>query len=89
VTSLGPKQRGRAELDPALAEWADVLVTDSLTQVHAYQPPFVLEGSRRMDRLVSLGSVIEGSSPGRAQPGEVTLSAPSAWPAPRSTFWPR
>jgi alanine dehydrogenase len=36
VTSLGPKQRGRAELDPALAERADVLVTDSLAQVRAY-----------------------------------------------------
>ncbi len=73
VTSLGPKQRGRAELDPAPAERADVLVTDSLAQVRAYQPPFVLEGSRHMDRLVSLGSVIEGRSAGRAQPGEVTL----------------
>ena len=43
-----------------------------VNQMRAYQPRFVLEGSRHMGRLVSLGSVIEGGSAGRAQPGEVT-----------------
>jgi ornithine cyclodeaminase/alanine dehydrogenase-like protein (mu-crystallin family) len=73
VTSLGPKQQGRAEFGAALAARADVLVTDSLAQAHGYQPPFVLDGTPQMDRLVSLGSVIEGAAPGRTGPGQVTL----------------
>jgi len=73
VTSLGPKQRGRAEFGTALAGRADVLVTDSMAQAHAYQPPFVLDGTPHMGRLVSLGSVLEGTAPGRTDPGQVTL----------------
>jgi ornithine cyclodeaminase/alanine dehydrogenase-like protein (mu-crystallin family) len=73
VTSLGPKRQGRAEFGAALAERADVLVTDSLAQAHGYQPPFVLDGTPHMDRLVSLGSVLEGSMPGRIDSGQVTL----------------
>jgi len=73
VTSLGPKQQGRAEFGAALAARADVLVTDSLAQAHAYQPPFVLDGTPHLDRLISLGSVIEGTAPGRTGPRQVTL----------------
>lgn len=73
VTSLGPKQKGRAEFGAALAARADVLVTDSLAQAHAYRPPFVLDGTPHLDRLISLGSVIEGTAPGRTGPGQVTL----------------
>jgi ornithine cyclodeaminase/alanine dehydrogenase-like protein (mu-crystallin family) len=73
VTTLGPKQQGRAEFGADLAERADVLATDSVAQVRSYQPPFVLSGTPHMDRLVSLGSVIEGSSQGRVSPGQVTL----------------
>lgn len=73
VTTLGPKQQGRAEFDVALAERADVIITDSVAQAHAYQPPFVLEGTGQMRRLASLGSVIEGTTPGRSHPQQVTL----------------
>jgi ornithine cyclodeaminase len=73
VTSLGPKQRGRAEFGTALAGRADVLVTDSLAQAHGYQPPFVLDGTPHMGRLTGLGAVIEGAVPGRTDPGQVTL----------------
>jgi ornithine cyclodeaminase/alanine dehydrogenase-like protein (mu-crystallin family) len=73
VTTLGPKQQGRAEFDALLAERADVIVTDSLAQAHAYQPPFVLDGTAQMQRLVSLGSVLQGTSPGRSHPQQVTL----------------
>ncbi len=73
VTSLGPKQRGRAEFGTDLAARAGLLVTDSLAQAHAYQPPFVLDGTPHMDRLVSLGSVLEGTAPGRTGPGQITL----------------
>jgi ornithine cyclodeaminase len=73
VTSLGPKQQGRAEFGTALAARADVLVTDSVAQAHAYQPPFVLDGTPHMGRLASLGSVLDGTAPGRTDPGQVTL----------------
>ena len=38
VTTLGPKQQGRAEFGLDLAEAASLLVTDSLDQIGAYDP---------------------------------------------------
>lgn len=46
ITSLGPKQHGRSEFGPDLAERADVIATDSLGQARAYKPPFCLAGTR-------------------------------------------
>jgi ornithine cyclodeaminase/alanine dehydrogenase-like protein (mu-crystallin family) len=63
VTTLGPKQRGRAEFDLGLAEKADLLVTDSVAQTRAYDPPFVLADTPAADRLVSLGAVLTGKQP--------------------------
>lgn len=73
VTTLGPKQQARAEFDAALAEQAEVIVTDSVAQARAYQPPFVLEGTRHMDRITSLGSVLDGRCDGRTRSDQVTL----------------
>ncbi len=42
VTTLGPKQVGRAEFGPDLVARADVAVTDSVAQSSAYDPPFIL-----------------------------------------------
>jgi alanine dehydrogenase len=50
-----------------------VIATDSLGQARAYKPPFCLAGTRHMDRMVSLGAVIEHASPGRTAAAEVTL----------------
>lgn len=61
VTTLGPKQLGRAEFGLDLAEAAAVLVTDSPDQIGAYDPPNVLAGTPHEARLVSLGSVRAGS----------------------------
>ncbi len=60
VTTVGPKQRGRAEYGPDLLAIADVIVTDSLTQIDAYDPPNVLVDTPYRDRLVSLGAVRAG-----------------------------
>lgn len=60
VTTLGPKQQGRAEFGLDLAEAATVLVTDSLEQIGAYDPPNVLIGTHHEHRLVSLGAVRAG-----------------------------
>jgi len=60
VTTLGPKQQGRAEFGLDLAEAASVVVTDSLDQIGAYDPPNVLIGTHHEHRLVSLGAVRAG-----------------------------
>ncbi len=57
VTTLGPKQQGRAEFGLDLPEAASLLVTDSLEQMGAYNPPNVLVGTPHQGRLTSLGAV--------------------------------
>lgn len=79
VTTLGPKQQGRPEFDLALAERADLIVTDSVAQAYAYRPPFVLEGTATMDSLVSLGAVIDQTSSGRSGQDELTLFGWAGW----------
>ena len=63
VSTLGPKLEGRAEFGPELADWADVLVTDSVQQVEAYDPPFVLAGTPAAGRLPGLGDLVTGRTP--------------------------
>jgi ornithine cyclodeaminase len=60
VTTLGPKQQGRAEFGLDLPAIAAMIVTDSLAQIDAYDPPNVLVGTPQRDRLVSLGAVRVG-----------------------------
>lgn len=62
VATLGPKQVGRAEFDVALPAGASVVVTDSLAQIDAYDPPNILAGTPHADRLMSLGAVRAGGS---------------------------
>ena len=62
VTTLGPKQRGRAEFGLDLRAAAGLLVTDSLAQIDAYDPPNILVGSPHRGRLVSLGAVRAGQA---------------------------
>jgi len=63
VTTLGPKQRGRAEFGLDLPGAASLLVTDSLDQIGAYHPPNILAGTPHHRRLVSLGAVRAGEVP--------------------------
>lgn len=60
VTTVGPKQVGRHEFPLGLADWGELLVTDSLAQLAAYDPPSVLAGTAHATRLVSLGAVLAG-----------------------------
>lgn len=62
VSTLGPKQRGRAEFGPDLADAAALLVTDSPAQIAAYDPPNVLAGTSAERRLVSLGALRAGAA---------------------------
>ena len=61
VTTLGPKQQGRAEFGPELIDRADLVVTDSVAQTRAYDPPFILDGTPQHDRLISLGAALSGN----------------------------
>jgi ornithine cyclodeaminase len=72
VSTLGPKQQGRAEFGPDLAAAAAVVATDSLAQLDAYDPPSVLAGTPQRERLVSLGALRAGQA-GRPGPGEIRV----------------
>jgi ornithine cyclodeaminase/alanine dehydrogenase-like protein (mu-crystallin family) len=73
VTTLGPKQVGRAEFGPDLIARADVAVTDSIAQTEAYDPPFILSGTPQQERLVNLGAVLAGDAKGRTAPDETVI----------------
>ncbi len=72
VTTVGPKQQGASEFGLDLVEAAQVVVTDSLAQLHAYHPPSMVATSSHADRFVSLGAVAANTTPGR-QHDELTL----------------
>lgn len=72
VTTLGPKQQGRAEFGVDLPAIAAMIVTDSLSQIDAYDPPNVLVGTSQRDRLVSLGAVRAGEV-ARPEPDGISL----------------
>jgi ornithine cyclodeaminase len=72
VTTLGPKQRGRAEFGLDLPAAAALLVTDSPQQIDAYDSPNVLVGTPHRERLVSLGAVRAGEA-ASPFPGGISL----------------
>lgn len=65
ITTLGPKQVGRAEFGPELVATCDLAFTDSVAQISAYDPPNILVGTPQEHRLISLGAVLAGDAPGR------------------------
>jgi len=69
LTTLGPKTLFRHELPPALAERADVVVTDSRAQAAARAESHIFDPST----MTELGAVLAGAAPGRTSPGEVTV----------------
>lgn len=73
VTTLGPKQREASEFGLDLVEAASVVVTDSLAQLHSYDPPSIVTTSRHAERVKSLGAVVAQPSTGRRDDSEITL----------------
>jgi ornithine cyclodeaminase len=71
VTTVGPKQLQRAEFGPDLPARARLVATDSIPQLNAYEPPAVLAGQP----VISLGAIVSGEHPGRADTDAVTLYA--------------
>lgn len=73
VTTLGPKQRGRAEFAPELVTDADQVVTDSLAQLNAYDPP-AIAGSHPGLEIDELGALVAGAVVPRRRGRRVFLS---------------
>jgi ornithine cyclodeaminase/alanine dehydrogenase-like protein (mu-crystallin family) len=71
VTTVGPKQAGCAEFGPDLPARADLIVTDSLPQLRAYDPPALLASTP----AVPLGAVLAAEHPGRTHADAVTIYA--------------
>ncbi|WP_079175006.1 ornithine cyclodeaminase family protein [Streptomyces malaysiense] len=69
VTTLGPKTVSRHEVPAALADRADVLITDSLAQAAGYTEPHIFPAHRMID----LGAVLAGAATGRTSPDEITV----------------
>lgn len=66
LSTLGPKQQGRAEFDLGLPSSASLLVTDSVAQIEAYSPPNLLHGTAHESRLVELGALLSETEHGKA-----------------------
>jgi alanine dehydrogenase len=69
VTTLGPKAVSRHEVPAALAERADVILTDSPAQLAAYPEPHLFAG----EPVVGLGAVLAGAVAGRTSPEQITV----------------
>lgn len=61
VSTLGPKQQGRSEFGRDLTDDAELVVTDSVEQIRAYDPPHVLAGTDVDGSMVHLGAVLTGA----------------------------
>jgi alanine dehydrogenase len=72
VTTLGPKLTTGHECPVDLAERADVILTDSLAQLGAYQAPFFL-GAVTQERIGALSAAVAGEGPRRTSPDQTTL----------------
>jgi ornithine cyclodeaminase/alanine dehydrogenase-like protein (mu-crystallin family) len=73
INTVGPKTRTRHELDPAAAERAAVIATDSLEQTRAYRDPFFLDGSPAMARMIDLSELASGRVVARPAATAMTL----------------
>lgn len=69
VTTLGPKTVSRHEVPAALADRADVVLTDSPAQLAAYPEPHLFAGRP----VAGLGAVLAGAARGRSGAGQVTV----------------
>ena len=83
ITTVGPKQVGRAEFGPELVAACDLAVTDSVAQISAYDPPNILIGTPHEHRLTSLGAVLAGDATGRTGEEQRLLFCSVGSPEPR------
>jgi alanine dehydrogenase len=71
LTTLGPKSVARHEVPPAVADRADVLLTDSPAQLAGYPEPHLFAGRP----VVDLAAVVAGAAQARSGDGQLTVFA--------------
>jgi alanine dehydrogenase len=69
LTTVGPKTISRHEVPPALADRADVIITDSLAQAAGYGEPHI----HPPERMIELGAVLTGTAVGRSSSSQITV----------------
>lgn len=69
VTTLGPKSVSRHEVPAALAERADVIITDSVVQLTGYPEPHLFAERR----VTGLGAALAGAAAGRSGEEQITV----------------
>jgi ornithine cyclodeaminase len=70
---VGPKYLDEHEMDLAVADQSQVIVTDSMTQVEGYGGNFFLDNTPHLARMVELSEVVAGREKGRTSEDDITL----------------
>lgn len=76
ITAMGSDTPEKMELDPAILSKADIIVSDSIEQSLSRGEIFQARqaGTLGKERVVELGHVITGSSPGRTSDNQITVA---------------
>jgi len=56
-----------------LAQWSQVIATDSPEQVDSYPEPFFLLGTPERGQMLDLSEIVVGKQNGRSFPNDITL----------------
>ncbi len=75
VTTLGPKFTDRHEVSPAIADWAEIILSDSPQQIAAQGDKHFLHGSGHLTRVQHLGHALAQPDPAAKQRRSLFLSA--------------
>jgi ornithine cyclodeaminase/alanine dehydrogenase-like protein (mu-crystallin family) len=73
VTTMGSKTTHEHEIEPAVAEQAEVVATDAPSQMSGYAEPHVLQGSSAWERVIDLAEIVAGRQQGRTSSEQRTL----------------
>lgn len=84
VTTMGPKQVGRAEFDLDLVTGADLVVTDSLAQLRGYNPPALVADAGLVDHVSQLSDLLAAQLTAATGLTSAAKLASAADPAPRN-----
>jgi ornithine cyclodeaminase len=73
VNTVGPKSRGEQELGLDVADAAALIASDSPEQAREYRPAFFLDGTRHMERMVTLAELWNRQHALEREPDSITL----------------
>ncbi len=73
IITVGKKSVNEHELDYEIAGKASVIATDSLIQLHSYDPPHFLSKVKTKNQILELSDIVSGKIPGRKNRDDITL----------------